>query len=97
MSSVTSGRALSRVLQLASQYRILPNWWLRRKTNDAVAVNMLPCEIDWEECKFEIVRGRQADIDRKYAPSQGPSAVAMQFLRGPATLSQAITSSKCAV
>ena len=48
-----------------------PNWWLRRKTGDSVAVNMLPCEDDWNECRFEIVRGRQADLETLYAPSQG--------------------------
>ena len=51
-----------------------PNWWLRRQTADSVAVNMLPCEPDWEECRFEIVRGRQAELERLYAPSQGTIA-----------------------
>ena len=48
-----------------------PNWWLRRKAGDSVAVHMLPCDSDWKECRFEIVRGRQSDLERKYAPSQG--------------------------
>ena len=48
-----------------------PNWWLRRKSGNSVAVHMLPCEDDWDECMFEIVRGRQADLERLYAPSQG--------------------------
>lgn len=48
-----------------------PSWWLRRKTADSVAVHMLPCEEDWEKCRFEIVRGRQADLEKQYAPSQG--------------------------
>ena len=48
-----------------------PNWWLKREPADSVAVRMLPCEEDWEECRFEIVRGRQADLEKQYAPSQG--------------------------
>ena len=48
-----------------------PNWWLRRKTGDSVAAHMLPCQDDWSECRFEIVRGRQADLEKSYAPSQG--------------------------
>ena len=48
-----------------------PNWWLRRQTNDSVAVNLLSCESAWAECQFEIVRGTEADLDRKYAPSRG--------------------------
>ncbi|MCY4653295.1 MAG: DUF1156 domain-containing protein [Dehalococcoidia bacterium] len=48
-----------------------PNWWLRRKTGDSVAVHMLPCDEDWDECRFEIVRGRQSELERRYAPSQG--------------------------
>ena len=48
-----------------------PNWWLRRKANDSVVVHLLPCEEDWQECRFEIVRGRQVDLEKKYAPSQG--------------------------
>jgi len=48
-----------------------PNWWLRRKTADSVAVHMLPCEADWNECRFEIVQGRQAELEELYAPSQG--------------------------
>ena len=48
-----------------------PNWWLKRDTVDSVAAHMLPCEEDWEECRFEIVRGRQADLEQRYAPSQG--------------------------
>ena len=48
-----------------------PNWWLKRETADSVAAHMLPCEEDWEECRFEIVRGRQADLEKRYAPSQG--------------------------
>ena len=51
-----------------------PNWWLRRQTADSVAVNMLPCEPDWDECRFEIVRGRQSDLERRYAPGQGTIA-----------------------
>ena len=48
-----------------------PNWWLRRQAGDAVAVHVLPCQEDWDECRFEIVRGRQADLEKRYAPSQG--------------------------
>ena len=48
-----------------------PNWWLRRQTGDSVAVHMLPCEDDWDQCRFEVVRGRQADLEKQYAPSQG--------------------------
>ena len=48
-----------------------PNWWLRRQDNDSVAVNLLPCDLDWTECRFEIVRGSKADLDRKYSPSRG--------------------------
>ena len=48
-----------------------PNWWLKREPADSVAVRMLPCQGDWEECRFEIVRGRQADLEKQYAPSQG--------------------------
>ena len=48
-----------------------PNWWLKRNTEDSVAAHMLPCEEDWQECRFEIVRGRQADLEKQYAPSQG--------------------------
>ena len=48
-----------------------PNWWLKRKPEDSVAVYMLPCQDDWSECRFEIVRGRQADLEKSYAPSQG--------------------------
>ena len=48
-----------------------PNWWLRRQAGDAVAVHMLPCQDDWEECRFEIVRGSQSDLEQRYAPSQG--------------------------
>ena len=48
-----------------------PNWWLRRQATNSVAAHMLPCEEDWEECRFEIVRGRQADLEERYAPSQG--------------------------
>ena len=50
---------------------LAPNWWLRRQPDKAVAAHMLPCEESWNECKFEIVRGRQADLERRYAPSQG--------------------------
>ena len=50
---------------------LAPNWWLRRQTADSVAVHMLLCQEDWEECRFEIVRGRQADLERQYVPSQG--------------------------
>ena len=32
---------------------------------------MLPCEENWEECRFEIVRGSQSDLEKQYAPSQG--------------------------
>ena len=48
-----------------------PNWWLKRDTADSVAARMLPCQDDWEKCRFEIVRGRQADLEKQYAPSQG--------------------------
>ena len=48
-----------------------PNWWLRRHGDDSVAVTLLPCEPEWPECRFEIVRGTQADLDKKYAPSRG--------------------------
>ena len=48
-----------------------PNWWLKREAADSVAVHMLPCEEDWEECRFQIVRGRQSDLEKQYAPSQG--------------------------
>ena len=48
-----------------------PNWWLRRQVGDAVAVHLLPCQDDWDECRFEIVRGRQTDLEKRYAPSQG--------------------------
>ena len=48
-----------------------PNWWLRRKAGDSVAVHMLASQDDWEECRFEIVRGKQADLEKRYAPSQG--------------------------
>ena len=51
-----------------------PNWWLRRQTADSVAAHMLPCEPDWDECRFEIVRGRQADLEKRYAPGQGTIA-----------------------
>ena len=47
------------------------NWWLRRKAGGYVAAHMLPCEEDWEECRFEIVRGSQADLEKRYVPSQG--------------------------
>ena len=48
-----------------------PNWWLRRQTADSVAIHMLPCNPDWDECRFEIVSGKQADLESLYAPSQG--------------------------
>ena len=48
-----------------------PNWWLRRQTRDSVAVHMLPCQEDWDECKFEIARGRLSELESRYAPSQG--------------------------
>ena len=48
-----------------------PNWWLRRQIANSVAVHLLPCEDEWDECRFEIVRGRQADLEKLYAPSQG--------------------------
>ena len=48
-----------------------PNWWLRRKGGISVAAHMLPCEDDWNECKFEIVRGSQDELEKRYAPSQG--------------------------
>ena len=48
-----------------------PNWWLRRQAGDSVAVHVLPCDDDWDECRFEIVRGTQADLEARYAPSQG--------------------------
>lgn len=48
-----------------------PNWWLRRQMSNSVAVSMLPCEDEWDECRFEIVRGRQDDLEKRYAPSRG--------------------------
>ena len=48
-----------------------PTWWLKREAADSVAVHMLPTAPEWEECRFEIVRGRQADLEKLYAPSQG--------------------------
>ena len=48
-----------------------PNWWLRRKAGDSVAAHMLPCEDEWDKCRFQIVRGRQADLEQRYSPSQG--------------------------
>ena len=48
-----------------------PNWWLKRDTADSVAAYMLPCRDAWDECRFEIVRGRQADLEKQYSPSQG--------------------------
>lgn len=48
-----------------------PNWWLRRKTADSVAVRLLPCEPEWDECRFEIVRGTQEELEARCAPSQG--------------------------
>ena len=51
-----------------------PNWWLRRQGDDSVAVNLLPCESDWLDCRFEIVRGAQSDLDEKYAPGRGTIA-----------------------
>ena len=51
-----------------------PNWWLRRQTADSVAAHMLPCEPEWEECRFTLVRGRQADLEKRYAPGQGTIA-----------------------
>lgn len=35
-----------------------PNWWLRKR-KDPVAVRLL-CEPNWDECRFEIVQGREA-------------------------------------
>ena len=51
-----------------------PNWWLRRQGADSVAVNMLPCETEWDECRFEIVSGREAELEQRYAPGQGTIA-----------------------
>ena len=35
-----------------------PNWWLRKGSNPIAA--RLLCEPDWDECRFEIVRGQEA-------------------------------------
>ena len=43
-----------------------PNWWLR-KGSDLMAARLL-CEVDWDECRFEIVRGREATRSN---PDQG--------------------------
>ena len=48
-----------------------PNWWLRRQTEDSIALHMLPCKEGWHQCRFEVVRGSQAEIEKKYAPAQG--------------------------
>jgi putative DNA methylase len=48
-----------------------PNWWLRRQGNDSVAVHLLPGESKWKECRFEIVRGKQKELEGKCAPDQG--------------------------
>lgn len=48
-----------------------PNWWLRRQGKDSVAVRLLPCEPDWEECQFEMIRGPQRRLEERYAPDQG--------------------------
>jgi len=48
-----------------------PNWWLRRQTDDSVAVNLLPCESPWLECRFELVEGTQQDLQDKYSPDRG--------------------------
>ena len=56
------------------QVPLSPNWWLRRQPDKAVAVHLLPCEPDWEECRFEMVRGKQADLEPPFAPSQGTIA-----------------------
>ena len=37
-----------------------PNWWLRRDEKERVAVRLL-AHPDWPACRFEIVRGREAD------------------------------------
>ncbi|MCM8747168.1 DUF1156 domain-containing protein [Thermomicrobium sp. CFH 73360] len=37
-----------------------PNWWLQRDNRAHVAVRLL-CQPDWPECRFEIVRGAEAD------------------------------------
>ena len=51
-----------------------PNWWLRRQPSDSVAANLLPCEAEWSECRFEIVRGTQATLEKEYTPNQGTIA-----------------------
>ena len=43
-----------------------PNWWLR-KGSDPMAARLL-CEVDLDECRFEIVRGREA---ARSNPDQG--------------------------
>ena len=50
---------------------LVVNWWLRRQSGDSIAVHMLPCDDDGEECHFEIVRGGQTDLEKRYAPSRG--------------------------
>ncbi|GBD14660.1 hypothetical protein HRbin25_00539 [bacterium HR25] len=50
-----------------------PNWWLRRpasKEEEAVAVR-LRCEPQWDECRFEIVRGPRGRLEQLYAPDKG--------------------------
>uniref|UniRef100_A0A7C2BE46 DUF1156 domain-containing protein n=1 Tax=Thermomicrobium roseum TaxID=500 RepID=A0A7C2BE46_THERO len=37
-----------------------PNWWLQRDDRARVAVRLL-CQPEWPECRFEIVRGAEAD------------------------------------
>lgn len=37
-----------------------PNWWLQRDNRARVAVRLL-CQPDWPECRFEIVRGAEAE------------------------------------
>lgn len=43
-----------------------PNWWLQ-KGSDPIAVKLL-CQPDWPECRFEIVRGKEAE---RAKPDQG--------------------------
>ena len=48
-----------------------PNWWLRRQGKDSIAVRLHPCEEDMSECRFEIVKGTEAQLVEKYAPDLG--------------------------
>ncbi len=50
-----------------------PNWWLRRPSGDdeeAVAVHLL-CRPEWDECRFEIVRGPKGRLAERHAPDRG--------------------------